>query len=197
MKTSGRSAYLAQGLALSRWWWLKFNFWVCLCVCMCFRVSPSCHSLASTAWGNSHTITWRINSSGCLTLDTGCSTCSSCTTHSAGTGFIIIHPNVCKSVSLSKETKAGLFLWSRATAKDCLESSYFKEKPLRESEHLLFSLQLESSILWWSWNWFHRICLLCLCSLRTGADANVPTPSQQASCSPCRERREKIIMNFI
>lgn len=107
-----------------------------LCVCVCFRVSPSCHSLASTAWGSSRTITWRTNSSGCPTLDTGCSTCSSCTTHSAGARFIIIRPNVCKRVSLSKETKAGLFLWSRATAKDCLESSYFKEKPLRESAHL-------------------------------------------------------------
>lgn len=48
------------------------------------RVSLSSPSSVSTAWGSSRTTTWRINSPGCLTLDTDCSTCSSCTTHSAG-----------------------------------------------------------------------------------------------------------------
>lgn len=58
---------------------------LCVCVCVCTRVSLSCPSSVSTVWESSHTTTWRTNSSGCLTLDTDCSTCSSCITHSAGT----------------------------------------------------------------------------------------------------------------
>lgn len=53
--------------------------------CVRPRVSLSCPSSVSTVWGSSRTTTWRINLPGCLMLDTDCSTCSSCTTHSAGT----------------------------------------------------------------------------------------------------------------
>lgn len=58
--------------------------WRFVSVCAHLRVSPSCPSSVSTVWRSSRTTTWRTNSSGCLMLDTDCSICSSCTTHSAG-----------------------------------------------------------------------------------------------------------------
>lgn len=75
-------------------------------------------------------------------LDTDCSTCSSCTTHSAGSthGFNII---IATTTRCGRDLSAVLFSCPRATAKDCLESSYFKEKPLRE-----FIIQQLTSDLW-------------------------------------------------
>lgn len=71
------------------------------------------------------------------------------------------------------------FLWARATAKDCLESSYFKEKPLREFQ-----------ILRWISVYFFCVVksnlsapLFFLLSVWTGADADVPPPPKQAGRS--------------
>lgn len=176
MKTSGRSASLASSFCC------QTTMGQIELVCVCYRVSLSCHSLVSTVWGNSRTITWRINSSGCPMLDTGCSTCSSCTTHSAGTVFYHCRSKCVWRQCWYKETGPGLFPWSRATAKDCLESSYFKEKPLRECSPNRLSVLIRELI--------NHVFLLFSRSLRTGADADVPAPSQQASRSPGRGQPE-------
>ncbi len=62
----------------------------------------------------------------------------------------------------------------RATANDCLDSSYFKEKPLR-------TYRLVSGLSLTHFSELDAVCdCVSLCSLWTRADAHVSSPQKQA-----------------